>query len=149
VDDLFGFLAERIAQQLRASREAVAEQRRLAGIPEPSRPPSRPPSQLAPAPRPPVVRPVPPGAPALRGGPSPQPYVAAAEAERSRTPRPTRVALDEAFPGTFEATLVPRAVPANALLRAFAGGNALLGSLVLSEALAPPLALREGPPHRP
>jgi len=144
VDDLFGFLAERIAQQLRASREAVAEQRRLAGIPEPSRPPS----QLAPAPRPPVVRPVPPGAPALRGGPSPQPYVAA-EAERSRTPRPTRVALDEAFPGTFEATLVPRAVPANALLRAFAGGNALLGSLVLSEALAPPLALREGPPHRP
>ena len=152
MDDLFGFLADRIAQGIKASREADAQQRRIAeAIASPSPPQSggnsvtrvRPASRIGAAMSQATAAP----ATAVPGISAPA-YVAASP-ERARGARPTRVALDDAFPTTLEATLGARLEPANSLLRAFAGGNALLSALVLSEALAPPVALRNEPPHRP
>ncbi len=61
-----------------------------------------------------------------------------------------RADADDIFGTRVE--VVPQAgrpAGSNALLAAFAGGRPLLAALVLAEALAPPVALRNEPPHRP
>jgi hypothetical protein len=122
-----GFLADRIAQQLRQARAAAAEQQRLAGA-APPRPPARPqpPSR-------PTAAPLAASAPSTpRPGPSP-------------APRRLRADADDGFPTRVVETVAvtARPVAANPLLAAFAGGATLLGGLILAEALAPPVALRE------
>ena len=119
MDDVVGFIAERIAGRIRSLREADADRRRIA--------------EAIAAPPPPAL-----------GRRATAPPVS-----RAATPRASRIDLDDAFPTTLDVVAPTRTAHTNGLLAAFAGGSSLLGALVLSEALAPPVALRGGPPHRP
>lgn len=156
MDDFVGFIAERIAQQIKAARDAEAEQRRLAEaiaaknagsvVARPAAPGGRPAPTASGARDSRAI-----GSPAALPTP-PVPAAPASGMDPKRVPkaRNARVNLDDAFPSSLDTPSggAPRPMPANALLAAFVGGSSLLGALVLSEALAPPVALRNEPPHR-
>ncbi|GAC1309548.1 MAG: hypothetical protein NVSMB19_23350 [Vulcanimicrobiaceae bacterium] len=126
MDELVAFFGDRIARQIRNARAAAAEQQRIAAEIAGPLPPERAPA--GPRTRPPV--------PAQAGPPAP-------------APRRLRAVPESVFPTSVERFAPPTPPPAaSPLLAAFAGGSTLLGALVLAEALAPPVALREGPPHR-
>lgn len=135
MDDIVGFVAERIALQIRKSRELDAEQRRIAAA---------------------IAAPPTPAAARVTSGtiaPTPAPTAAVATPPIAARPSPavrkTRINLDDAFPTTLDPVALPRPAHTNALLAAFSGGTSLLGAVVLAEALAAPVSLRGGPPHRP
>jgi len=134
VGEFAGFIAARIARRLRAAHEAALVQQRSAAAA--TRGTVRGTGAAATRAQPAVPPAKPPTMPALG---------------RSAAPRAPRVRTEAADPfPTLLATpgSAPVRVAPSALLAAFAGGNALLGALVLAEALAPPLALRDESPQR-
>ncbi len=137
MDELFGLIADAISKNVRQARAAAeaaqaaqadAQQRailRASGrLPPP--PPGVPAATLPPAGRVALRPPLSPRAPVAPGA----------------TPVPARALEDDIF-ATLATTPRRTTAPPAALLAAFAGGPALLGAIVLSEALAPPLALRQ------
>jgi hypothetical protein len=129
VEQFVELLAGALANRAEAAKKAAAQAQ--PGAPPPvkgqaGRPaPATPVRRTSPAPAPPVARPAvaPPRSPAAFDGGS------------------------DDFGSVFETTSVAEvaAGPRSPLLAAFAGGGGLLAGLILSEALAPPVALC---PHR-
>ena len=132
MDELFGFIADAVAKKLREANatvaaaertQAEAQQRamlRASGIVVPKPAPEEPRN---------VTRP---NVPMGRTIPAPP-----------RIPQPL-APLDDIFPTALEPlrASVPKHA-AGSLLAAFSGGTPLLAAFVLSEALAPPIALRQ------
>ncbi len=142
MDELFEFIADAVAKKLREANttvaaaekaQAEAQQRamlRASGfvVPEPPRAvaPSR------------YTRPATPA-------PAPSTRETVGHASRPNEPMGRTFApLDDIFPTVIEPlrAAAPK-LAAGSLLAAFSGGTPLLAAFVLSEALAPPIALRQ------
>lgn len=148
MDEVFGFIADSIAKKLREANQTVAEAQRTqaeaqqramlraSGLVVPEPPP-------VPAPSP-YARPTAVAAPEyVRNAPRPNVPMG----RTTLAPRPAIVQpiapLDDLFPTALEPLRAAAPKHASAvLLAAFSGGTPLLAAFVLSEALAPPIALR-------
>jgi hypothetical protein len=158
VDEIVGALVEQLAK--RAREQAARRAQAAAGAPgAPPRPPVRaaaaPPAPGIVTPRRDVPRAVPvPGAVAAPSAAAPaaapRPAPPAAPADIFGAPSQD-IGFGDPFGLAAVASAPVAAVPMQTdatsfLLRAFAGGQPLLAGIVLSEALAPPVALRSTPP---
>jgi len=133
VDEVIGIVAEQIAKRLQEAqqRATAAQSAAAAGNPMPAGGGKLGPRQAmrVNAVRQPPPRPAPPPTPA---------------APASSTGTVLAAVGDVFGPGALSSGLDPAAPAPSALLAAFSGSSGLLAGIILSEALAPPLALR---PH--
>ncbi len=150
MDEIVGVLVEQLAK--RAREEAA--RRAQAGGPVARGAPPRPPARAAAAPSAPGI--ATPRRPVTTSSSPPPPAAAPQAAPRPAAPADvfgtavTDLGFGDPF-GLASGAGVPAAASAQAadapaLLRAFTGGQPLLAAIVLSEALAPPVALRSTPP---
>ncbi len=126
MDEVIGLLVEALVKRARGGSEPAAR---------------KPPAST---PKPPAVNPKP-SAQAVPAPSLPAPVPRAASTTRLNTPRRATPASPVDADDPFAAVAaVPAVAPAaRALLADFSGRDSLLAGIVLAEALAPPLALRD------
>jgi hypothetical protein len=142
VDELVGIIIEQVGKRVREAQLAAQAQEAAGRAAPPIVVRRRPTGRFDPQ----TGRPLGSGD---QGPPAATPPTAPPPAPRLATPvaaSPDFPAFDGGLLTEASAGFAARPAALNALLAAFAGGGALLGAIVLAEALGPPVALR---PHEP